>query len=387
MGDITTVSGSTVKAREGGTSSINCPMLSATNYTVWAIRMKTLLKVHKAWDVIEQETEEIEKNDMAIALIFQSIPEALVLQVGDIDNAKKVWEAIKARHMGADRVKEARLQTLVAEFDHLKMKDNDTIDNLVGKLSEIASKSSALGEIIEETKLVKKFLSSLPRKRYIHIVASLEQVLDLKTTSFKDIIGRLKAYEERVCAEEEEDAPDSQNKLMYTSNEGHFASSCPDRLLKLQEAYETKEDDTHEADALMMHEVVYLNERNVKPKEFETYTSRDNIWYLDNGASNHMTGNRHYFKALDETITGKVRFGDDSRIDIKGKGSILFCTKNGDRKTLADVYFIPELKSNIISLGKATESGCDVHMKEEYLTLHDKDGNLITKAKRSQNRL
>ncbi|KAL0663599.1 hypothetical protein Bca4012_100436 [Brassica carinata] len=146
---------------------------------------------------------------MAISLIFQSIPEALVLQVGDIDNAKKVWEAIKARHMGADRVKEARLQTLVAEFDHLKMKDNDTIDNFVGKLSEIASKSSALGEIIEETKL----------KRYIHIVASLEQVLDLKTTSFKDIIGRLKAYEERVCAEDEEDAPDSQNKLMYTSNE------------------------------------------------------------------------------------------------------------------------------------------------------------------------
>ena len=95
-------------------------------------------------------------------------------------------------------------------------------------------------------------------------------------------------------------------------------------MLKLQEAYETKEDDTHEEDALMMHEVVYLNERNVKPKEFETYTSRDNIWYLDNGASNHMTGNRHYFKALDETITGKVRFGDDSRIDIKGKGSILF---------------------------------------------------------------
>lgn len=228
-----------------------------------------------------------------------------------------------------------------------------------------------------------------------------------------------------MCAEEEEDAPGSQNKLMYTSNEasqsqpareyqdyqgdyrnrgrggryynrggrgrgrtyrdfdiskitcfrcdkkGHFASSCPDRLLKLQEAYETKEDDTHEADALMMHEVVYLNERNVKPNEFETYTSRDNIWYFDNGASNHMTGNRHYFKALDETITGKVRFGDDSRIDIKGKGSILFCTKNGDRKTLADVYFIPELKSNIISLGQATESGFDVHIKEEYLTLHD----------------
>lgn len=168
---------------------------------------------------------------------------------------------------------------------------------------------------------------------------------------------------------------------------GHFASSCPDRLLKLQETYENREDDTREADALMMHEIVYLNEGKVKPRDFETSTNPDNIWYLDNGASNHMTGNRSYFKSLNEKITGKVRFGDDSRIDIKGKGSIVFCCKNGDRRTLTDVYFIPELKSNIISLGQATESGCDVRMREDYLTLHDKDGNLITKAKRSKNRL
>lgn len=87
-------------------------------------------------------------------MIFQSIPEALILQVGDLDNANKVWEAIKARHMGADRVKEARLQPLMVEFERLKMKDTDTIDNFAGKFSKIASKSSSLGENIEESKLV-----------------------------------------------------------------------------------------------------------------------------------------------------------------------------------------------------------------------------------------
>lgn len=66
--------------------------------------------------------------------------------------------------MGADRVKESRLQTLMSEFERLKMKDIDRIDNFVGKQSEIASKSAALGENIEEPKLVKKFLSSLPQK-------------------------------------------------------------------------------------------------------------------------------------------------------------------------------------------------------------------------------
>ena len=434
MGDITTTVAT--KPKEG-TLSINCPMLNTTNYTVWSIRMKILLKVHKVWDIVETETDESDKNNLATALIFQSIPEALILQVGEIDTAKKVWEAIKARHLGADRVREARLQTLMAEFDRLKMKETESIDDFVGKLSELSSKSAALGVNLEEPKLVKKFLSSLPKKKYIHIVASLEQVLDLNITSFEDIIGRLKAYEERI-AEDEGEGSDENNKLMYAHSEsqntqsnrdyngdyrnrgrggrsygrgrgrgryyrefdmskitcfrcdknGHFASGCPDRLLKLHEAYENnKNDDTQEADRLLMHEIVYLNEKNVQPKDFETGSSNDRIWYLDNGASNHMTGKRSYFKTIDETITGKVRFGDDSKIDIKGKGSILFVSQNGAEKLLADVYYIPDLKSNIISLGQATESGCEVRMKEELLTLHDREGKLIVKATRSMNRL
>lgn len=128
------------------------------------------------------------KTNMAIAFLFQSIPEALIFQVGDIDTSKGVWEAIRTRHVGAERVKEARLQTLMAEFDRHKMRDEDTIDNVVARLSEISSKSASLGEMIEEPKLVKKFLKSLPRKRYIHIVVSLEKVLDLNTTSIFLII-------------------------------------------------------------------------------------------------------------------------------------------------------------------------------------------------------
>ena len=39
-------------------------------------------------------------------------------------------------------------------------------------------------------------------------------------------------------------------------------------------------------------------------------------WYLDNGASNHMTGDREKFQELDEAVTGKVRFGDGSTVQI-----------------------------------------------------------------------
>ena len=278
-------------------------------------------------------------------------------------------------------------------------------------------------------------MGSLPRKKYIHVIAALEQVLNLNTTSFEDIIGLLKAYEERI---KEDDQPEDQgNKLMYANLDsseaqetygrgrgrsgrfnrgrgrgrwnnqrdwkdgrdttrvvcfccdktGHYAYNCPDRLLKLQEVHENDNESTREAEELMVHEIVYLNEGNVIPRRFETHTDGDNMWYLDNGASNHMSGNREFFSVLDEHVTGKVRFGDDSRIDIKGKGSIIFIGKEGKKKILANVYHIPDLRSNIISLGQATEAGCDVRMRDNYLTLFDRDRNLLVRAVRSRNRL
>ena len=168
---------------------------------------------------------------------------------------------------------------------------------------------------------------------------------------------------------------------------GHFVAQCPELLLKLQEAQEVDNAETQEADELMMHEIVFLNVKKVLPEKYESNSRGENIWYLDNGASNHMTGDLRYFSKLDDTISGKVRFGDDSRIDIKGKGTISFTDMNGDSRRMTDVYFIPELKSNIISLGQATEAGCDIRLRGELLTMRDQTGKLLVSAKRSTNRL
>ena len=210
MGDDNTI----VRTKEFTPPTIQCPILNATNYTVWSMRMKVLLKIYKVWETIEPGIKDPDKNNIAIGLLFQAIPESMILQVGEQETSKGIWDAVKARNVGADRVKEARLQTLMTEFDRIKMKDSDTIDCFSGKLSEMGSKSAALGKIIEENILVKKFLNSLPRSKYIQITASLEQVLDLNTTPFEDTIGRLKAYEERIL----DDDQDTQGKLLYSDS-------------------------------------------------------------------------------------------------------------------------------------------------------------------------
>ncbi|GKA20556.1 hypothetical protein Tco_0700545 [Tanacetum coccineum] len=108
---------------------------------------------------------------------------------------------------------------------------------------------------------------------------------------------------------------------------------------------------------------VSLHEKDVGYKE----TNMDSLWYLDNGASNHMTGVREHFKELDEKVSGKVRFRDGSYIEIKGKGSILIECDDEKQRIISHVYYIPDLKSNLLSLGQFTEIGCKVVMEDDEL--------------------
>ena len=46
---------------------------------------------------------------------------------------------------------------------------------------------------------------------------------------------------------------------------------------------------------------------------------KTSMWYLDNGASNHMTKDQTKFKELDEKFTGNVKLCDRSLYRSKAK--------------------------------------------------------------------
>ena len=74
-------------------------------------------------------------------------------------------------------------------------------------------------------------------------------------------------------------------------------------------------------------------------------------WYLDSGASDHMTSSKEAFSELDGNVTSTVKFGDGSRVAIRGNGTIIFRCQNGEHRALTDVYYIPQLRSSINSIG------------------------------------
>jgi transposase InsO family protein len=114
---------------------------------------------------------------------------------------------------------------------------------------------------------------------------------------------------------------------------------------------------------------------------------RDDSWFLDTGASNHMTDHRSVFAEMDTNVTGTVKFGDGSVVEIQGRGTVLFACANGEHRALSDVYYIPRLRSNIFSLGQLDQNGCEVHIRGGWLKLLDHNQKLLAKVQRARNRL
>ena len=68
-----------------------------------------------------------------------------------------------------------------------------------------------------------------------------------------------------------------------------------------------------------IHETVLLNEDKLIPNRYESQGDSNDLWYLDNGASNHMTGNLSFFTEINRRIGGRVKFDDESFVEIHGK--------------------------------------------------------------------
>ena len=91
-------------------------------------------------------------------------------------------------------------------------------------------------------------------------------------------------------------------------------------------------------------------------------------WYLDAGATHHMTGRREFFSEVDSGVRGSVKFGDASAVDIKGVGSVVFTAKTGEHRLLTGVYYIPALR-NSIRLGQLDENGSHVEIEHGVLRI------------------
>lgn len=91
-------------------------------------------------------------------------------------------------------------------------------------------------------------------------------------------------------------------------------------------------------------------------------TKRSDAWFVDFGCSNHMCGDRGMFLSFDTSFTHTVKLGNDKKLVVNGKGVVKIILQ-GTSYIMSDVYYVPELRKNLLSVGKLHEKGLDVLFK------------------------
>jgi GAG-pre-integrase domain len=118
----------------------------------------------------------------------------------------------------------------------------------------------------------------------------------------------------------------------------------------------------------------------------DTILNSDTVWYLDTGASNHMCGHKYLFVEMQEIKDGQVSSDDASKIGVKGRVKIHFL-HNGKESAIENMYYVPDMKSNIMSMGQLMEKGYSVFMKDRMTHLKDKRGRSIARVEMAKNRM
>ncbi|MCH86836.1 retrovirus-related pol polyprotein from transposon TNT 1-94 [Trifolium medium] len=68
---------------------------------------------------------------------------------------------------------------------------------------------------------------------------------------------------------------------------------------------------------------------------------KNKIWYFDSGCSNHMCGIKEWFYDFDTKFRETVRLGDNSQMNVMGKGNVKL-QLNAVIQVITVVYYIPE---------------------------------------------
>lgn len=392
------------------------------DYEHWAMLMENLIRSKEWWDLIEtgiprqernviltgpQRTEMAEKTVIDHKVknyLFASIDKTILKTILKKETSKDLWESMKRKYQGNDRVQSAQLQRLRRDFEILEMKIGETITGYFSRVMEVANNMRNLGEDIPDSKVVEKILRTLVEK-FTYVVCAIEESNDIKLMTVDGLQSSLMVHEQNLNRHKGEEhalkvegqwrpnygrgrggSPNrgrgrggyqgrgrgSSSKEMvecYKCHKmGHYKSECPDWD---KEANYAEMDE----DMVLMAHVDMIKEEE------------EHVWFLDSGCSNHMCGTREWFIEFDGSFRQNVKLGDDRRMMVEGKGSLRL-EINGTIRVITSVYFVPGLRNNLFSMGQLQQKGLRVIIDDDVCEIwHKQQKKMVMYSTMTKNRM
>ena len=159
---------------------------------------------------------------------------------------------------------------------------------------------------------------------------------------------------------------------------GHFARNCKNSSKKsrhnLQSSNQWKANDS---------------DSSTKEKSYKAFFALSvqnkvelGSWYVDSGASSHMSHNKAMFYFLDENFKSKVEVADYGILKVKGIGNIklLGLKDQNDIVDVRDVLYVPGISTNLISVGQLIDRGLQVKFDQTGCQIRECFGILMVTA-------
>ncbi|XP_038678783.1 uncharacterized protein LOC119980235 [Tripterygium wilfordii] len=388
------------------------------------------------------------KDKKALFLLYQGLEDDTFEKISEAVTSKEVWDKLGIIYKGVERVKRVRLQTLRSEFEEARMKEGETVSDYHSKLIGIVHQMRRNGETLDDNRVNEKLLRSL-MPVFDYVIAAIEESKDLATMSTEELLGSLRVHELRIRKTGDVDVTSTekalQSKISFQGSGGsrsrgrggfnprgrggrgnsmqtrgtqygegrmtvqcwnckqygHYASECRNKNDKMANFAEGSADSLEEPTLLFaegsweepmldVNVADGLDDPQEEPMLHVAGTEtlqEGNVWYLDSGASNHMSGRRDFFMELHEHTGRTVSLGDASKLQVAGTGKVIIYQKDGSHAHISDVYYVPNMRSNILSIGQLLEKGHVLHMEGEYTELRTRENRLIARVRMSTNRM
>jgi hypothetical protein len=149
--------------REISVGPANWPLLTKTNYTEWALIMKIKLQARNLWEAIEPGDVTLQEDRMALDAITSVVPQEMLASLAVKVTAAEVWEAVRSLRIGSEAVRNMRAQRLRTEFESIRFKEGEIVDDFTMRLGSLVAELDTLGEVIKEQQVVQKLLRVVPK--------------------------------------------------------------------------------------------------------------------------------------------------------------------------------------------------------------------------------
>lgn len=143
-------------------------------------------------------------------------------------------------------------------------------------------------------------------------------------------------------------------KCWHCQEMGHYAVTCPKKKRK-------GKDQNVAASAEMGEFASRFDQEMALMAGQDTGDTCSPLWYIDSGASRHMSGVQEQFSELNPRANQQnIILGDDRAVRVAGVGEVAFRRESLAPLRLTDVLYVPGLRKNLVSLSCIEDKGLAV---------------------------